>query len=103
MIATEPDLTYSDLDIALQHLGYIREDYEDARIYRYPPNPDAILTFPPLPWEDNVRVYHHFAARQIVDSFGVADADDFELLLLRITHKQLVNSGVKSPAARRLK
>ncbi len=96
MIATESWLTYSDLDVALMHLGYVREDYDDERIYRYTANADAILSFPPLPWEDPVRVYHHVAARQIVDSFGVADADTFELLLLRASHKQLGMASLAS-------
>ncbi len=90
MTKTVKGVTYGDLDTALRQMGYIREDRVKERIYRTERNPDAFVSLPQWPFDQEIWEAHLLAARQIPDAFGVYEGHDFDLLLLRVTHKDTV-------------
>jgi hypothetical protein len=85
---TVEGLTYADLDAALLHLGYVRREEADRVVYTYPADSDAKLLLTRRPLTEEVR---GVVVRATVDSFGILDAKDFDLLLLSRT-------GVSIPA-----
>ena len=87
MIKTVKGLTYGALDATLKRIGYVREEGLGERMYRHPADNDAFITYPPLPFSDEVREYHLLAARQIADGFGILGAHDFDLLF-RAAHAE---------------
>lgn len=88
MIQMSSELTYADLDNALQRIGYTREESAEERIYRHPADKNARIRYPVLPFSEPVREYHRVAARQIADGFGIIEAADFDLLLVRLAHER---------------
>lgn len=91
---TIPGLTYQNLDAALKHLGYVREDQPEEVIYRYPDAEKAVLVFSPRSGSEEVRGVDVLAARSVIDGFDLMAAKDFDLLLLRL-------SGTPLPALTR--
>ena len=78
-------LTYQNLDTVLVDLGYKRHESRNAVACKYPENEKALLLFPVKPLDSEVRGINLVAARSVVDGFGIADASDFDVLLIRFT------------------
>ncbi len=87
--ATVPGLSYADLDATLRNIGYQREDQRDKVLYTHPDNSRARIVFSPFEEQEAVRGIDLFAARQIADSFGIFDAKDFDLMLIRVTEGRM--------------
>ena len=77
-------LTYTVLDAALQHLGYVRHDEPERVVYTHSTETKARLLFPVFPLEEEVRGIDLLAAQKIVDGFGIMDVRNFDLLLIRL-------------------
>jgi hypothetical protein len=83
MSATVSELTYGHLAQALHELGFVEEVDSRGRTFTHASG--ARLPLPSLEDEDALRSDHLVASRGIVNDFGVMDAEDFDLLLLRIS------------------
>lgn len=83
MIARIEGLSYRNLDDALQHVGFVQKESEGSRLYLHTKN-GAFLTYPILPLDDAVTAFHYVSAQKTVDSFGIMDEKDFDLLLIRL-------------------
>ena len=84
MASTLEGLTYADLERTLVPLGFQIQDHDDRRVFKHPS--EALLIYPIVPLDSNVRGYHYLMAKMAVDGFGIMDAGKFDLLLLRVTH-----------------
>jgi hypothetical protein len=85
MIPIVEGLTYGDLDIALKQIGYVVRETDKYRFYEHPQEEKATIPYPRVSLTEPLRAYHLTAARAIVDSFGLMDAKDFDLSLIRLT------------------
>jgi hypothetical protein len=83
MIATVKGLNYGQLTRALREQGFTETVTERGRTFRHPSG--ALLPFPAVSDEEAVRGYHLVAARVTVNDYGIMDAHDFDLLLIRLS------------------
>lgn len=89
MVQTVKGLTYQELSLALKEVGFEERERDGSRLYQHREIEDAFLSLPLLPRANPVRIQHLLAARGTVDGFGIMDAVDFDLLLLRMAGPQI--------------
>lgn len=75
-------ITYSDLSRTLVHIGFEERERTEARSYLHRQS-GAFIVYPRQPLADTAQLHHVLEARATVDGFGLMDATDFDLLLLR--------------------
>jgi hypothetical protein len=84
MITTVKEVNYGLLSRALKQQGFTETITDTGRTFRHASG--ALLPYPLLPDSEPVRAYHLAAARLTVNDYGILDARDFDLLLLRLSH-----------------
>jgi hypothetical protein len=76
-------VTYGQLDKVLRSFGFdcrLVEKDPPARRYEHE-GTGALISVPPFPETDPVYAHHLFAARVILDQFGIAEPEDFDAKL----------------------
>jgi hypothetical protein len=66
----------------LTHIGFEERERHDARSYLHRES-GAFLVYPRQPRTDTAQLHHVLEAQATVDGFGLMNAPDFDLLLLR--------------------
>jgi hypothetical protein len=70
-------VTYGHLDAVLRSFGLqVKEIDGDTRVYTYPGS-EAIFTVPIMPAEEQAAGMHILGAKVTVDTYGIADGDEF--------------------------